>query len=58
LNAATALDLLRVPPANLLEALKGNRRGQHSIRINSRWQQTKKNHPAITGWLSEVLVVL
>ena len=38
LNAATALDFLRVPPGNRLEALQGNRRGQHSIRINDQWR--------------------
>lgn len=36
-NAAT-LDDLRVPPANRLEALKGRRLGQHSIRINRQWR--------------------
>jgi proteic killer suppression protein len=45
LNAAATLDFLRVPPGNRLEALKGDRSGQHSIRINDqfrvcfRWQQ-------------------
>ena len=34
LHAATALDFLRVPPGNRLEALIGNRAGQHSIRVN------------------------
>ena len=34
LDAAATLDFLRVPPGNRLEALRGNRRGQHSIRIN------------------------
>ncbi len=34
LNAAVALENLRVPPGNDLEALRGNRSGQHSIRIN------------------------
>ncbi|TDG05167.1 type II toxin-antitoxin system RelE/ParE family toxin [Paraburkholderia guartelaensis] len=34
LNAALDLADLRIPPANRLEALKGNRAGQHSIRIN------------------------
>ena len=29
---------LRAPPGNRLEALKGNRRGQHSIRINDQWR--------------------
>ena len=38
INAATVLDDLRVPPANHLEALKGNRKGQHSIRINKQWR--------------------
>ncbi len=35
LNSARNLDDLRIPPANRLEALKGDRMGQHSIRINS-----------------------
>lgn len=38
LNNAVTLDDLRVPPANRLEALKGDRRGQHSIRINDQWR--------------------
>ena len=38
LNNARRLDDLRMPPANRLEALKGNRRGQHSIRINDQWR--------------------
>ena len=38
LDAADALDDLRVPPANRLEALVGNRKGQHSIRINDQWR--------------------
>lgn len=38
LNNAKTLDDLRIPPANRLEALKGDRRGQHSIRINSQWR--------------------
>ena len=36
--AARTLGDLRVPPANRLEALKGNRKGQHSIRINDQWR--------------------
>ncbi|MGE0874424.1 MAG: type II toxin-antitoxin system RelE/ParE family toxin [Burkholderiales bacterium] len=36
--AATSLDALRVPPGNRLEALKGDRKGQHSIRINDQWK--------------------
>ena len=38
LNAATVLDTLRVPPGNRLEALSGNRQGQHSIRTNDQWR--------------------
>jgi toxin HigB-1 len=38
INAAQRLDDLRVPPANRLEALKGKRAGQHSIRINDQWR--------------------
>jgi len=38
LNNATTLDDLRIPPANRLEALKGDRRGQHSIRINDQFR--------------------
>lgn len=36
LNAATNVTDLRVPPGNRLEALKGDRKGQHSIRVNDR----------------------
>ena len=36
--AATTLETLRVPPHNRLEALKGNRAGQWSIRINDQWR--------------------
>jgi proteic killer suppression protein len=38
LNNARTLNDLRIPPANRLEALKGERRGQHSIRINDQWR--------------------
>ena len=38
LNSAKALQDLRVPSANRLEALKGDRKGQHSIRINDQWR--------------------
>mgnify|MGYP003377884350 CR=1 FL=1 len=37
-GSAESLDDLRVPPGNRLEALKGDRVGQHSIRINDRWR--------------------
>jgi toxin HigB-1 len=38
LNNARRLDDLRVPPGNRLEALKKDRQGQHSIRINNQWR--------------------
>ena len=38
LHAATVLVSLRVPPGNQLEALKGDRKGQHSIRVNDQWR--------------------
>ncbi|NYT36283.1 type II toxin-antitoxin system RelE/ParE family toxin [Pusillimonas soli] len=38
LDSANTLDFLRSPPGNRLEALKGNRTGQHSIRINDQWR--------------------
>ena len=38
LNRAHTLEDLRIPPANHLEALKGDLRGFHSIRVNDRWR--------------------
>jgi toxin HigB-1 len=38
LHRARTLDDLRVPPGNRIEALKGDRRGQYSIRINDQWR--------------------
>ena len=38
LDAAGSLDDLRIPPANRLERLKGDRGGQHSIRVNRQWR--------------------
>ena len=38
INNAKRLEDLRVPPANQLEALKGNRKGQYSIRVNDQWR--------------------
>lgn len=38
LSWSSVLDDLRVPPGNRLEALKGRRKGQHSIRIDDRWR--------------------
>lgn len=38
LNRSSTIQDLRVPPANKLEALSGNRKGQHSIRINDQWR--------------------
>ncbi|MBU4609382.1 type II toxin-antitoxin system RelE/ParE family toxin [Achromobacter sp. GG226] len=38
LHAASVLASLRIPPGNQLESLRGNRQGQHSIRINDQWR--------------------
>jgi len=38
LDAAVTLDFLRSPPGNRLELLDGDRRGQHSVRINGQWR--------------------
>ena len=38
LNRAGCLEDLRVPPGNRLEALRGNRSGQHSIRVNDQYR--------------------
>ncbi|MGH7962983.1 MAG: type II toxin-antitoxin system RelE/ParE family toxin, partial [Candidatus Binatia bacterium] len=38
LNAAATLDFLRTPPGNQMEALKGDRAGQHSIRVNDQFR--------------------
>ena len=38
IDAVTRLEDLRVPPGNRLEALKGSRAGQHSIRVNDQWR--------------------
>jgi proteic killer suppression protein len=38
LHAARTLEFLRSPPGNRLEALRGDRKGQHAVRINDRWR--------------------
>ena len=38
LNAAATLEFMMIPPSNRLEALKGDRKGQHSVRINQQWR--------------------
>jgi proteic killer suppression protein len=38
LDSAATLECLRVPPGNRLEALTGDRKGQHSLRINDQWR--------------------
>jgi len=38
IDAAAALDDLRIPPSNRLEALQGDRRGFYSIRVNDQWR--------------------
>jgi len=46
LEAATTLEFLRSPPGNRLEALKGNREAQHSIRVNNQWRLCFRWTPA------------
>ncbi|MFI5116928.1 MAG: type II toxin-antitoxin system RelE/ParE family toxin [Terriglobales bacterium] len=56
LNAAGALGDLALPPGNRLERLKGNREGQHSIRINDQyrvcfvWREGNAHHVQITDY--------
>jgi toxin HigB-1 len=38
IHAATVLDSLRIPPGNRLEALRGDLKGLHSIRVNDQWR--------------------
>ena len=38
LDATTNIEALRIPPSNRLELLKGDRKGQYSIRINLQWR--------------------
>jgi proteic killer suppression protein len=38
LHAATSLEFMMLPPSNRLEPLKGDRKGQHSVRINQQWR--------------------
>ncbi len=38
MDAAAALEDLRFPPGNRLERLRGDRSGQHSVRINDQWR--------------------
>lgn len=38
LDAAATLEFLKAPPGNRLEALRGDRKGQHGIRINDQWR--------------------
>ena len=54
LDAAVTLDDLKAPPGNRLEALKGDRKGQHSIRINDQWRIVFKWHD---GGADEVAIV-
>jgi proteic killer suppression protein len=49
LEIATTLEDLRVPPANRLEALRGDRAGQHSIRINDQFRLCFRWNEAAQG---------
>jgi len=57
LDAATTLQDLAALPGNRLEALKGNRKGQYSIRINDQWRfalSGPKAHPGRSTWRSSI----
>ena len=54
LHAAVCLDDLRIPPANRLEALARDRKGQYSIRINDQWRLCFRWH---SGQASDVAIV-
>jgi proteic killer suppression protein len=54
LDAVTVIDDLKIPPSNHLQKLKGDRRGQHSIRINDQWRISfVRQH----RWASEIEIV-
>ena len=56
LDSVIFIEELRVPPGNMLEALRGNRKGQYSIRINNqyrvcfKWSENGPDHVAITDY--------
>lgn len=56
LDSAATLEDLRIPPANRLEALKGDRKGQHGVRINDQfricfvWRQDGPHEVEITDY--------
>jgi proteic killer suppression protein len=56
LHAATNLEDLKAPPGNRLEALKKDRQGQHSVRVNEKWRVCSV-WDAKTGNASEVEIV-
>ena len=54
INAAIYLETLRVPPGNRLEALKGKRKGQYSVRINDQWRICFRWHEG-NAWDVEIV---
>ncbi len=54
LNNARAINDLRIPPNNRLEALKGKRKGQYSIRINKQWRICFTWTASIAGYVEIV----
>lgn len=56
LEAATNLKDLRALPSNRLEALKGDRAGQYSIRINSQWRICFERSADAAGWANAEIV--
>lgn len=54
INAAVRVETLRIPPGNRLEALKGKRKGQYSIRINDQWRICFRWHDG-NAWEVEIV---
>lgn len=54
INAAVRVETLRIPPGNRLEALKGMRKGQYSIRINDQWRICFRWHDG-NAWDVEIV---
>lgn len=46
LNAASCLEVMKIPPSNNLEKLRGNRSGEWSIRVNDKWRITFTYNPS------------
>jgi proteic killer suppression protein len=57
LDAAVVVEDLRFPPSNHLEELKGDRAGQHSVRINGQWRICFSGLPPAPPMLSSSIII-